>query len=388
MERPGPKADRPAAYRSGRQEGLSELVGLAYESASAPDGWAVFLERVAEALRSTAPALNLLGKERGPGTLWIWPGCDPEWLRRYEEYFLPRDLRRQRINASIPEGAIFVGHEILPDEELLRSEFYNDFLRPQGFFHIMGGVPIKEPERMAVIRFIRSRRAKPFAERDKRLLGTLMPHLSRALRLHWEFAGLRAERDGARDALNQLREGVILLDRQGEVLATNERARRILERGDGLLPCDGRLSASDPGEQARLDRALETAHAGDGGTGATLLISRPSGGRPLSLRVERLAGGVVDLVTKRAVIAVFIDDSVGDALPSVEVVSDTLGLTAQQARLVVALAAGRRLKEIAAGLGITYQTARTHLANIRKRTGAHSQKDVVRLVLSAARDEP
>ena len=59
-------------------------------------------------------------------------------------------------------GRCFVGHKIFPDRKLVRSEFFNDFLRPQGFFHIMGGVPIKG---LTLTHKSRLDTAKPLLER-------------------------------------------------------------------------------------------------------------------------------------------------------------------------------------------------------------------------------
>ena len=57
------------------------------------------------------------------------------------------------------------------------------------------------------------------------------------------------------------------------------------------------------------------------------------------------------------------------------------GLTAAEARLTTFLARGRRLDEAAEDLGITYETARTHLKRIFNKTGAGRQTELVRLVL-------
>ena len=58
------------------------------------------------------------------------------------------------------------------------------------------------------------------------------------------------------------------------------------------------------------------------------------------------------------------------------------GFTPAEARLVAQLVTGQALPDIAKCLGISFETARTHLARARAKTDAASQLDLVRLVLT------
>ena len=57
-------------------------------------------------------------------------------------------------------------------------------------------------------------------------------------------------------------------------------------------------------------------------------------------------------------------------------------LTRAEARLAARLARGEALNEAAAGLNITYGTARTQLAVIFRKTGTNRQGELVRLLLA------
>ena len=59
------------------------------------------------------------------------------------------------------------------------------------------------------------------------------------------------------------------------------------------------------------------------------------------------------------------------------------GFTPAEARLVNLLVGGRSLPDIARELGISFETARTHLARARAKTETSSQVDLVRIVLLA-----
>src|SRR5262249_27909980 len=145
---------------------------------------------------------------------------------------------------------------LIDDHELLRSEFYNDFLRPQGFFHIIGCVPFANDDFLAVLRVIRPRSAPPFGRREAALIHRLMPHLSRALLLHERLGAAAARRDEALEVLDWFPTGVLLLDSTGHVLVANRVAEEILAAGDGLRTGNDGLRAVLPVESAALRRLI------------------------------------------------------------------------------------------------------------------------------------
>lgn len=63
---------------------------------------------------------------------------------------------------------------------------------------------------------------------------------------------------------------------------------------------------------------------------------------------------------------------------------DRYKLTRSEARVVMALCQGGSMREIAARLDIAYETLRTHLKRIYEKTGARSQRDLVRLFVGMA----
>lgn len=62
----------------------------------------------------------------------------------------------------------------------------------------------------------------------------------------------------------------------------------------------------------------------------------------------------------------------------------TFDLTPAESRLAALLVNGRSTEECATEIGVKISTVRTQLLSIFRKTGAGSQADLVRLVLSAA----
>ena len=73
---------------------------------------------------------------------------------------------------------------------------------------------------------------------------------------------------------------------------------------------------------------------------------------------------------------------VGVAGADTLVLRELWGLTATEARLVLALAAGRSIKEFAEAEGCNWHTVRTHLRSAMRKCGCSRQLDLVQLVQS------
>jgi DNA-binding CsgD family transcriptional regulator len=70
----------------------------------------------------------------------------------------------------------------------------------------------------------------------------------------------------------------------------------------------------------------------------------------------------------------------------IDLLRSHFGLTPAEARLALHLVAGETLRSAAAQFNISYQTARTHLKNIFKKTGACRQAELVTVILTALPD--
>jgi DNA-binding CsgD family transcriptional regulator/PAS domain-containing protein len=364
-------------------EATLPLVEQLLDAVADDAAWPMFLDALAREVGGVVPGLYI--NERGTdSTLFAEvSGLDPTWGRAYEQYYKRCDPRRVRIQA-LPAGSVFVGSALVDDRQLVRSEFYNEFLRPQGFFHIVGGVPLENDDRVAVVRVIRPRIAQAFGRREAALIHRLMPHLSRVLRLQQRLTVAAARHDEAAEVLDWFPTGVLLLDASGRVVAANRVAEEILASGDGLRAGGEGLRAALPVESAVLHRLI--AEIGQGTvaidpSGGVLNLTRPSGARPLNLLVAPLRGKLLSQEAPRAAVVVFVTDP--ERLPSTPVdrVQRWLGLTRAEASLVLQLLRGCRVEDAADVLGISPQTARTQLKRALAKTSTGRQAELIRLAL-------
>lgn len=141
--------------------------------------------------------MKLLGGDFGASYVWnarrnrfdeaVSFNMDPDNLRRYEDWYQFRDpmtfALRARRRATLVD-------EVIPRDELERSEFYNDFLARDGLHHGVNMFIFDGERDLGDLRIWRASGRPDFSDRDIGLLDALEPHLRRALLRCGHCAGL------------------------------------------------------------------------------------------------------------------------------------------------------------------------------------------------------
>lgn len=129
-----------------------------------------------------------------------------------------------------------VGRLVMSDEavslaELQKSSFYDEVLRPHEVAHNgMVALAAREDFR-AAFNMCRCMQRGPFDADERRLLEWLTPHLCRSVALGFRLEGYLALQHAAFNVLDQLADGVVVLDRRARVVFANATARRMSQDG-------------------------------------------------------------------------------------------------------------------------------------------------------------
>ncbi len=170
----------------------------------------------------------------------------------------------------------------------------------------------------------------------------------------------------------------------GRVLWMNDAAHKELKTFKGLALSHGTLRASKTSWNSELHNAISGAH--NLTAFGNYNRAKSAGGGEVKFPVvlgEDDDGGLVLCWVKVADARVYILFGAGsDLSKQIDVVQAVFALSKAQTDMVRLLAKGVELSEAADSMGVTKNTARTHLRRVFEKVGVNSQIELLRLIIS------
>jgi DNA-binding CsgD family transcriptional regulator len=169
------------------------LVRLIYEAVDDPLVWDAFLTKFAEAVHSETAGLLTQDKAGQRARILATVGMDSVARKSYEDYFVSCNpwLRRR----TVSPGTVETGEQILSNRELVRTEFYHDFLKPNIWLHACSAVTNVADSTFSSLYALRSPRNRAFTTSEIELCSSLAPHLQTAARIRQRIVDLGATLD-------------------------------------------------------------------------------------------------------------------------------------------------------------------------------------------------
>jgi DNA-binding CsgD family transcriptional regulator len=363
---------------------LIDLIGCVYDAVRNPSAWNQFLEEFAKLGGGTMAAL-VWHDPKLQRYCVVSHNMPEQYQALYSQYYGRHDEWFKGAAGIIKTGWVGSGQMVCPDEILLNSEFYFDYLRNFDVFHQCGAILDQTGTANSSIALLRPRRRGAFEDSTLALLRLLLPHLQRALQIQQQVGDLRGHSNALESAIDHLRIGVVFVDSKGGVVHFNRKAEELLRRNDGLLLAQGRLHAAAQPESSVLQTliagAVQTSKGKGLGTGGTVLISRKAG-RPLSVSAAPLPNAGV--VGQRPSAILFVADPDQKFELPADLLRRRYGLTVAEARLATILLEGRSLKEAADLSGVTHNTAKSQLKSIFSKTQVQRQSELIKLLLAGS----
>jgi DNA-binding CsgD family transcriptional regulator/PAS domain-containing protein len=372
---------------------LPDVMAHVYGSPIDPAGWTEAMRLIADGIGATTVGIHIHSPDgHDASTIALHGEPPPAMLRRYQTYFAERNVWLTEGAAKLKSGAILTGEELCSEETLLRSEFYNDFLRPLRVRFSIRAVIDAAPEPLTYLFAVRPSGRRPFGSVERRRLGATAPHLIRAMRIHAMLERTQSHERTAAEVMDRLPLGIFLLDDRGRVVQMNAAARKIVERKDALRLDRGVLVALETRADVQLQRMIFGAGAAGSGRnltlGGTCALPRAKGGHPLSAMVAPTGVTGIFPSTRRASVVVLVEEPVQrSSLPFVTF-SKSFKLSQAEALLAQRLLTGLSLRQAAEELGIRESTARSHLKRVFAKTGARRQSDLILRALTHEPDGP
>lgn len=363
------------------EDRYDEVVAGLYEAALSPDRWHSAVMSVMQQTGSdifhfhdwdrleTTTTFNVFSHE------WMANG-----VQAYASYYGAIDPRRQLAD-HVPVASVIACHHHISEASVSRSEFYQDFLIPQGMRYLAAARAVSDDRRDVILGLMREVGNSPYSEAELHEAQRLVSHLSRACRLWRDTGSLRTAAAVGAQAARASAFALIGLDARGKMVYTNAHAEHLLSDGDWLITRNGFVGAALANDDARLRQLVRQVHAT--GCGVSLSLSGLRSG-PQSLLVS-----IAPLGNRSAAEWEFSDASVlitarsrrqPPAL-SPEALAQAFGLTAAESAVALALCEGKTPDEHAQALGVSVTTVRTQLRAVFEKTQTRRQPETVGLLL-------
>ena len=364
----------------------SKLVSLIYAAATDNSVWQDVCD---ELNRFTSVPVKMFGHSiRTYESLGlIGAGWDPAELGRYHDHF--GDLNPwMQMDVAMPVGMVGVSDQALPREDLFKTEFYNDWLRPQE--NIVAGSAMicyrTNDKFVAMVGACRARDTDKTLPDMVALLETLSPHITQSIAIS---SALQNGNGCSMQHLEASRHGILLVHRSGRIGYVNTAAEHFLTSTSiaSINPGNG-LRSKDEGLQDYFNKAIRAMQNAE-------FSGLP---KPVAITTSPFGPGLIhshifpecaehdfpgsawsDPVAGAFVIA----GALGlEPSPSCADIARGFGATPAEARIAQALMDGFSLYEYADANDLSRHTVRNQMRALLHKTGARNQADLIRLMYS------
>ena len=372
-------------------DSFSLLLSDLYEAAASPFLWERFLERFKNALSGTHVYMTAVPVQDGPLTL-ILEGYSASDISAYTEYYRSVDLVLESGLQAAAEQGEWIGtiDDRIPRAEFENTEIYNDYCLKVDLYRQAGmGFGAAGPYSFSALATWRPRGSREFDANDLHLLRLLAPHFRQAVALSHRMGTLRTENQVLQSGLEASGMLLFALDSSGRIVSATRRTQLLTQERDGLERAGGRLKASPP----VLDRKLQGLIAGACATGSrrvkdnhleaqsggALLIPRSNGRKALQVFISPFRTAQAELPSGVAALVFISDPEIAQADRGT-VLKELFGLSPVESRLTQLLLQGYEVKQVADSLSMSYEASRYHLKQIFRKTGTRRQSELMRLL--------
>lgn len=355
--------------------GSDRLIAAIYSALVGEVGWDAFVDDVAAQMRTDIAVMFYHDAACGGGAVTLASGVDDRVMRDYAGYYSARNPWMTLL-PSIPVGEGIVGEQVLARDSFLRTEYYNDFFRPNGQ-ETSVGVTVRQDDGHFFLLSLLSGDGDFDRNRERaRGLTRLAPHLRRASDFYRRQAsGGLAERLGEAGGF-----AVVVVNPAARVAHASQAGEACLDIGKPLgIDAAGRLSFVDPMTQSVFEHVLR------GRQDDLSVRTVTTGGTEVTfIRVAEDHGSAIFM---GGTVAILIAGQENDTAVATQRIAARYGLTPAESRVLQGIVSGSRTADIAARGGVALETVRTQLKAIFAKTGTNRQSALVRLAAGLEGDE-
>ncbi|HTN60984.1 MAG TPA: helix-turn-helix transcriptional regulator [Devosia sp.] len=371
-------------------EQFADVTSILFAAALDPTRWQDFLDRLSTHLGVINTHLYGYDVAANLGLQLLYHGYDPDFMRSYTDYYGAMNSWAPGL-ASASIGVPVTSAQSLPEDELFKTTFYNEWVRPQGDIRTGAGVVLAKGDSRFFV--LGGNMGQQHAKHEQDWLDTLTlltPHMRRALEISRTLFDQSVQLAAAQ-ALGPASAGgaLLALSVTRKVIYANATAAALAEGGMTLrYDTFGKLHFVD----AEADRALHHALGGMArrlGTPSSSLQLRGQLGAAMQVRFARIESerlgfmplGIVSGSDEPHLLVSIAGAPMRDQ--SGVWLRQRFGLTESEFKVADLIAAGLTSREIAEGRQVSLHTVRGQIKAALNKTGLRRQVELVRLLQEA-----
>lgn len=364
------------------------LIEKIYSTISDPLVWRTFLSELVASTHSRSARLLVMDSKATRVLSSVKHNIDDHYHRQYIEHYVNACPWRPELLQKAP-GRLYSTylHFSCRQSDFFRSEFYNDWARPQDIHHGICGTIYQDCDQTVQLLVQRTRQQGCYTESDTVFFNDFVPHFQQAFQLARQFAHSQARAQAIEIAAGAERLPFLLLDFSLRPVYCNPGAEALINSESSLLLKNEKLYLADRELDQTLQRLLKTClktadsrtlHA----TGGTLEVPQPHGSS-LHLQIKPVHPDISLLGGQQAgYVAVYVYDPGAKILIDRERLSQLYALSKAEIRVAMEMLSTPDPAEVAKRCFISLHTVRSHLKAIFAKTNSKNQADLVKLLLS------
>jgi DNA-binding CsgD family transcriptional regulator len=375
-------------------QSFERFVDLIYETLEAPESWRTLYEQLCETIN--AKSMHVLAFDKRHGTLSYSDGANlpVQGELAYMQHYRHIDPRMPLIMKKPLLGWTHC-HEELDDEHVAKDPFYQEFLLPYDRRYMSACKIVDNNDATIILSTLSGTAQGPLSRQSVAFLDRLLPHFSRACRIGVRNFIYSTQALVGHTLVNKLRQPVILMTTDGDVIHVNAAANRMLESTYLVQIENGKLKLPEQQQQEFLRRCADLeqklkAGVAPANTQNDRFQSLPITNDPKSdTEIETLytfftmlaPQNVMGTFGLRPIVMLFFYHPDSATAIDSSLLIAVFGLTPAECRIATMLAEGMSLKQIADIQGKQHETVRKQLGSIYQKTSTNRQPELIRLLL-------
>ena len=374
-------------------EQFSELTGCFCDAAVNPALWPESVNRIRRALSGSAALLFTPLHAAEAGGVAFPSNLPADFVTRYASRHQGFDIWMEAMidKGLLASGVVVSDEELVPRRQLLSSTYYRDVFKPMNISRACTSVLFgqDEPAHLPTVISIYRRRAPSFSNADKELLHMLSSHLSRSLRITYHLRNAEQKVTSILAALDRLTCGIVFFDAAGNVVHTNQSAKKLFAENDGLSLDETACQVY----RLKTPSAFGTTHLNNFIASGMNRSAPDTSSIPHSIRIPKISGKcpiVLSLSTPLTIpscvsktchqfVTGFLIDTAAPLSPEDSLLSEVFSLTPAEIRIIHGLGHDMTIYEIAVKHGGSVETARKQLRSTFSKTGTNRQSELLKL---------